>query len=58
MTWVLSTLLVAIVGALGTAAYLWLFHDAVTTKEVLSTGVAIATGSVLGRLWERRALHG
>ena len=58
MSLLLSFVVALLIGASATAAYLWLFHDEVATKEVGSTAFAIALGFTGGRWWERRTSRG
>lgn len=40
------------------AAYLYLFHDDISAKEVGSTAAAMIFGAYLGRVWGRKEAHG
>jgi uncharacterized membrane protein YfcA len=40
------------------AAYLYLFHDEISAKEVGSTAAAMMFGAYLGRIWGRKEVHG
>ena len=40
------------------AAYLYLFHAEVSTKEVGSTAAAMIFGAYIGRIWGRNEAHG
>lgn len=45
--------------ALAVAAYLWIAHDSVPMKDVLSTAFAGGLGTLIGRAWGRRSVvHG
>ena len=49
MSLFLSFVAALLISALATAAYLWLFHGEVATKELGSTAFAIALGFTGGR---------
>ena len=40
------------------AAYLYLFHDGISAKEVGSTAAAMIFGAYFGRVWGRKEAHG
>ena len=40
------------------AAYLYLFHDDISAKEVGSTAAAMIFGAYFGRVWGRKEAHG
>ena len=40
------------------AAYLYLFHDDISAKEVGSTAAAMIFGAYLGRVWGRKEANG